>query len=170
MRKLIFYFGFSFVLTGIVTAQLTKRTTTPQTHDPKISNGINLNLGKGIKLVKAYLFYDGGARVADSNLADLGQNVNMLIQIEKGGWVEKDQKVSIGASEKISTNTGAMILNEADLFAKFADISAEDAQYITLKAVITSQTKKFEFFLVSFTIWDKWGSGKITGSYKLKIR
>ena len=72
----------------------------------KISNGIRLNLSKEIKLVKAYLFYNGGERVSDSNMADLNQNINMLIQINRGGWVEKDGKVSIGASEKIITSTG----------------------------------------------------------------
>lgn len=103
-------------------------------------------------------------------MAELNQNVNMMVQIDRGGWVERDGIVSIGASEKIITNTGNTILNEPDLFATLTDISADDAQYITLKAVITSMTKKISYFLVTFTIWDKWGSGKITGSYKLKIR
>ena len=145
-----------------------------QNHKPipksKISNGIRLNLSKEIKLVKAYLFFNDGERVSDSNIADLNQNINMLIQIESGGWVEKDGKVSIGASEKITTSTGNAVLNEPDLFATLTDISADDAQYITLKAVIKSMKKQFSFFLVSFTIWDKWGSGKITGSYRFKVR
>ena len=138
---------------------------------PKISNGIKLNLSKELKLVKAYLFFEGGEHLDASNTADLNQNVKMMIQIDGGGWVEKDQKVSIGASEKITTSLGSVILNEPDLFATFTDIGAEDAQYITLKAVINSITnKKIKFFTVSFTIWDKWGTGKITGSYRFKIR
>jgi hypothetical protein len=142
----------------------------PTNTAPRISNGIKMNATGNIKIVKAYLYYDGGKPVPDSNRASLGQNVNLLVQVERGGWVEKEGKVSIGASEKIATNTGAVILNEADLFENLKDISAEDAQYVTLKAVITSMTKKFNFFLVSFVIWDKWGTGKITGSYRLKIR
>ena len=136
----------------------------------KISNGIKLKLTDGIKLIKAYLFYDGGTRVPDSNLANVNQNVNMMIQLQRFGWVEKDGKVSIGASEKVTTSLGAVILNEPDLFSTLTDISAEDAQYVTLKAIITSTTKTIKYFTVSFVVYDKWGPGKITGSYRFKIR
>lgn len=165
MKQIKLMLVFIVFCSSMVAAQLTNNISSS-----KISNNIKLNLGKQIKLVKAYLFYDGGKRVPDSNYADLNQNVNLLIQIERGGWVERDGKVSIGASEKITTSAGAEILNEADLFASLTDISAEDAQYITLNAVITSMTKKISFFLVTFTVWDKWGSAKITGSYRFKVR
>jgi hypothetical protein len=165
MKIVLLCLGLVFSCCSMLTAQKTNTSA-----KPKISNGIKLTLSKGIQLKTAYLFYDGGARVPDSNTASINQNVNMLIQIERGGWQEKEGKVSIGAAEKIVTNTGLKILEEADLFATLTDISAEDAQYVTLKAVITSMTKKFGFFIVSFTIWDKWGTGKITGSYRLKIR
>ena len=165
MRKIILAVATIFFGTGLVVAQGAVPASVV-----KISNGIKLKLSVGIKLKTAYLFFDGGKRVPESNMADLNQNVNMMVQIDRGGWVERDGIVSIGASEKIITNTGNAILNEPDLFATLTDISADDAQYITLKAVITSMTKKISYFLVTFTIWDKWGSGKITGSYKLKIR
>ena len=155
-------------IVGCTAMAKAQKTTTLA--NPKISNGIKLTLSKGIELKAAYLFYDDGKKMTDSNIAALNQNVNMMIQINRGGWIEKEEKVSIGASEKILTNTGLTILDEADLFATLTDISADDAQYITLKAVITSMTKKYSFFLVRFTIWDKWGTGKITGSYRLKIR
>jgi hypothetical protein len=163
MKLLMFCLCFIFGVSFLVRAQ-------PASKAPEISNGIKINTTANIKIVTAYLYYDGGKPVPDSNRASLGQNVNLLVQVERGSWIEKEGKVSIGASEKIATNTGAVILNEADLFENLKDISAEDAQYVTLKAVITSMTKKFNFFLVSFVIWDKWGTGKITGSYRLKIR
>ena len=165
MRKIILAVATIFFGTGLVVAQGAVPASVV-----KISNAIKLKLSVGVKLKTAYLFFDGGKRVPESNMADLNQNVNMMVQIDRGGWVERDGIVSIGASEKIITNTGNTILNEPDLFATLTDISADDAQYITLKAVITSMTKKISYFLVTFTIWDKWGSGKITGSYKLKIR
>lgn len=164
MKSLLFT-ALSFLLAGAVSAQ--KTTPAPK---PKISNGIKLTISKGIELKTAYLFYDDGRKVSDSNTASLNQKVNLMVQVKRGGWVEKEGIVSIGASEKISTNTGLTVLDEPDLFATLTDISAEDAQYITLKAVITSMTKKYSYFQVSFTIWDKWGTGKITGSYRLKIR
>jgi hypothetical protein len=165
MKPLIFCL---FLLVGGAGSVLAQKTAIAE--PPKISNGIKINASAGIKLTKAYLFYDGGTRVSDSNKASLNQNVNILVQIERGGWTEREGKVTIGASEKILTNTGLKILDEKDLFATLADISADDAQYVTLKAVITSMKRKFGYFLVSFTIWDKWGPGKITGSYRLYIR
>ena len=165
MKKISLLFLLGVLWTGMGIAQKTKTVSAP-----KISNGIKLFPSKGIKLVKAYLYYNDNTKLSDSNLADLNQNINMLIQIERGGWLEKNGKVSIGASEKITTNTGSVILNEPDLFSKLTDIDPDDARYITLKAVITSVTKKISFFLVNFTVWDKWSSAKITGSYRFKLR
>lgn len=150
---------------GPASAQITKPVSSP-----KISNGIKLNLTPGIKLVKAYLFFDGGKKVSDSNIAEVNQNMNMMIQVKRFGWVERGGKVSIGASEKITSSLGKVILNEPDLFSTLTDISAEDAQYVTLKAVITSTIKTIKYFTVNFVVWDKWSTGKITGSYRFKIR
>ena len=165
MKPLLLIPVLFFLFAGMATGQ--KPTTL---ENPKISNGIKLSVSKEIELITAYLFYDDGRKVSDSNTASLNQKVNLMVQVKRGGWVEKEEKVSIGASEKIKTNTGLTVINEPDLFATLTDISAEDAQYITLKAVITTMTKKYSYFLVSFTIWDKWGTGKISGSYRLKIR
>lgn len=154
-----------FLSTCIATAQNDKNPS-----EAIIENGIKLNFSKGIEVITAYLYYDDNTKVPESNIASVNQNVNMLVQIKRCGWVEKEGKVSVGASEKINTNTGLTILDEADLFKSLTDITAEDAQYITLKAVITSMTKKYDYFVVIFSIWDKWGTGKISGSYRLKIR
>jgi hypothetical protein len=154
-----------FFTANLATAQDAKMAVIPE-----ISNGIELKLSEGIQLVKAYLFFDDGKKLSDSNFAELKQKVNLLVQVQPGSWTEKDGKVSIGASEKITTPSGGEVLNEADLFATITDINAVDAQYITLKAIITSMVRKFDYFLVNFTIWDKWGSGIISGSYKLRIK
>ena len=124
----------------------------------------------GIKLVKAYLFYDDQSKVPAGNTAKLNQQVNMLLKVAPDGWAEKDGNVQIGAYEKITTNTGQKILEEKDLFATLDSISPADAQFITLKAVITSMTKKFSYFQVSFRVWDKQGTAEIKGSYHLYIK
>lgn len=165
MKKFIFCLGSIFLCACIATAQDTKA---PQ--KPKISNGIKITASKEIQIKEAYLYDDNGDPISDSNLVALNENANLMVEIERGGWVERNGMVSVGAQERIVTSEGEEILNEPDLFAKFTDIKAEDAQYVTIKAVITSQQRKFDFFLVSFIIWDKWGKGKITGSFKIKIR
>lgn len=137
---------------------------------PVIANGIQIKATGGFKIRSAKLSYaESGEDVPPANTARIGQKVNLLIEIEEG-WKVTNGRVRPGASEKIVTNTGSTILNEDDLFASLEDASAEDARYITLNAVITSMTKKISYFIVSFRVWDKDGPGRITGSYRLKIR
>ena len=165
MRKVLFTV-FIFILGSELISAQTDNTDT----SAKIYNGIKINLSKGIKLITALLFFDDSTKIPESNIVALNQNVNLLVQIDRGAWVEKNSFVSIGASEKISTDKGEVLLNEPDLFSSETNISPEDAQYVSLAGVITSTTKDINYFLVDFVIWDKWGSGKITGSYKFQIR
>ncbi|MEJ0103250.1 MAG: hypothetical protein WDO19_12130 [Bacteroidota bacterium] len=41
---------------------------------------------------------------------------------------------------------------------------------ITLSAVINGIDKLYDYFLVSFRVWDKKGTGEVTGSYKLYLK
>jgi hypothetical protein len=140
--------------------------------NPKFKNNITIKTTGGVKIVNAGLYYADSIQIAvpNNNTVALSQNVSLVLVLEKGTWLQKDGIVSIGASEKIVTNTGVVVLNNDDLFKNFTNISADDADYITLKAVITSMIKKIPYFVVHFTVWDKWGKGKITGSYRLRIK
>jgi len=62
------------------------------------------------------------------------------------------------------------LLNEKDLFPELGEIEWKRAQMLTLRAVITSLDKLYDYFLVSFRVWDKKGNGEVTGSYKLYIQ
>jgi len=86
------------------------------------------------------------------------------------GWKEQDGRVSIGASEKIETSDGEVVLDEKDLFAAMPTLDANDAKFITLTANISRLDKLYDYFLVSFKVWDKNGSGEISGNYKLYIK
>jgi hypothetical protein len=86
------------------------------------------------------------------------------------GWKEQDGKVSIGASEKIETSDGEIVLDEKDLFAAMPEINADDAKFLTLTANISRLDKLYDYFLVSFQVWDKNGTGQINGNYKLYIK
>jgi len=135
----------------------------------KVRNGIELNTKGNLKVSQAFLLFEDGSLVPSSNEAKVNQVVNLRLIIENG-FTETNGKVEIGASEKIETNTGQLLLDEKDLFKDLGEIEAERAKMLTLNAVITRLDKLYDYFLVSFRVWDKKGNGEVTGSYKLYIQ
>ena len=133
----------------------------------RIYNNIQLN-ASGVKVDKAYLLFDDGQRVPDDNFVDFKSPVKMQILIDSG-WVEENGKVLLGASEKIITEKGEVVVEEADLFQKYPDgISVEDSKSIYLSAILKlKEGIPPTSFTVSFRVWDKKGDGSVEGSYKL---
>jgi hypothetical protein len=135
----------------------------------KIRNGITLEEG-GLKVSQAFLSYEDGTLVQEANQANVNQKVILRLIIDKG-WTEENGKVFPGASKKVETNEGDLLLNEGDLFSSMTDgVNAKDAEYITLSAVITKLDKLYDYFLVKFKVWDKKGTASVSGSYKLYIK
>jgi hypothetical protein len=134
----------------------------------KVRNNIQLN-SKGVKVAQAYLYFEDGSLVPKSNQVNVNQKVKMRLVIEDG-WKEENGKVSIGASEKVETNTGKEVLNVEDLFASVGDLEPTDSKFIILSVVITGLDQLYDHFLVSFRVWDKNGAGEITGNYKLYLK
>ena len=133
----------------------------------RIYNNIRLN-ASGVKVDKAYLLFDDGQRVPDDNFVDFKSPVKMQILIDSG-WVKENGKVLLGASEKIITEKGEVVVEEADLFQKYPDgISVEDSKSIYLSAILKlKEGIPPTSFTVSFRVWDKKGDGSVEGSYKL---
>ena len=133
----------------------------------RIYNNIQLN-ASGVKVDKAYLLLDNGQRVPDDNFVNFDGPVKMQILIDSG-WVEENGKVLLGASEKIVTEKGEVVLEEADLFEKHPDgISVEDSKSIYLSATLKlKEGVPPTSFTVSFKVWDKKGDGFVEGSYTL---
>jgi hypothetical protein len=134
----------------------------------RIYNDIQLTAAN-VKVEKAYLVMKDGSAMPEGNLVDFKTPVNVQIMVAEG-WKEKDGKVLLGASEKITAEDGTVILDEKDLFgAEYADgISIADAKAIGLSASVKlKEGVPPVSFTVSFRIWDKSGDGSIEGSYKL---
>jgi hypothetical protein len=134
----------------------------------KIRNNIQLDT-KDVKVSQAFLLFQNGSLVPETNETNVGKPVKLRLIIDKG-WKETNGKVSIGASEKIETHDGQLVLDEKDLFSNIKELNGADAHFITLTATISRLEKLYDYFLVSFRVWDKNGSGEITGSYKLYIK
>jgi hypothetical protein len=134
----------------------------------KTRNAIQIQ-SKGLNVKQAFLLYEDGKLVPETNTTSVGMPVDLRIIID-GGWEQKDGQVMLGASEKIETSDGDVLLNEKDLFKDIAAVRPEEAQYITLTANISRLDKLYDYFLVSFRVWDKNGKGEVNGSYKLHIQ
>jgi hypothetical protein len=121
--------------------------------DALIYNDITI---KDVKLNKAYLVFENGERVPDGNIVDFTSPVNLVPLIDSG-WTSKNAKVMLGASEKISSEDNAVILNEEDLFSAFPEgLTEEEAGIIGITASISlPEGAPPATFDVYFKVWDK---------------
>ena len=130
-----------------------------------IKNGIKIKMG-GLTVTKAYLADEDGK---EKKLNTTNLNEAIYINLEITGWLIKNGKVNLGASEKIITDKNLLILYEDDLFPGKTDYDAEDAKYIHVKAIITSIQGDIKFFTVKFRVWDKNNGNEVTGTYSFSI-
>ena len=134
--------------------------------EPRIYNNINLK-ATGLKVEKAYLIFENGDGVPENNAVDFTSPVKMIVKIDTG-WVVQNDKVMIGASEKIISEDGTVLLDKPDLFADDSGVSPQDAKAISIWAQIRlREGSPPASFTISFRIWDKNGKGTIEGNYKL---
>lgn len=133
----------------------------------KIRNGIELSKD-GLDVEQAFLLYEDGSLVPDGNKVSVGQKV--VLRLIMSGWKPDNGKVYLGAAEKITTSEGNIVLDEADLFKEIESVSEQDAKYISLSAVITKLDKLYDYFVVSFKVWDKKSNAEVSGSYKLYLK
>lgn len=135
----------------------------------QVYNNIQLTTS-GVKIKRAYLALQDGTRVPADNFIDFTQPVKMIVLIDSG-WVVKDEGVLLGASEKIATENGQILLDEPDLFEGTGTISETDSKIIAVTAkIIRDKNSPPASFIVSFRIWDKNGNGSIEGNYKLNSK
>lgn len=137
--------------------------------ETKIRNDIKLETKGDIVVDQAFLVFEDGKLVPQNNQTEVDKPIDIRIIIAEG-WKENNGNVSIGASEKIETSDGQVLLDEADLFKSYTNISAADARFISLTANVSRLDKLYDYFLVSFRVWDKNGPGEIKGSYKFYIQ
>lgn len=153
---------------SLISSSTNKGKSTTNSSSTKTRNDIQLK-AKGLKVSQAFLVYDDGKLVPEDNSTNVGQPVHLRLIIDDG-WKQKDGKVFVGASERIESSEGDVLLDEKDLFQNVTSVLPEDAQYITLTANISRLNRLYDHFLVSFRVWDKNSNGEVTGSYKLRIQ
>jgi len=81
-----------------------------------------------------------------------------------------NEAISIGASEKITTDEGQCFLNKGDLFQRYDVLPLKAVEKISLSAVIDNIDRLVDFFRVDFRIWSKmYPEQEINGYYQFYI-
>jgi hypothetical protein len=165
MTKII-YSVFGFLL--FTSCEVKVNTPAGDSTRGKIRNGIQFR-ENGLKVRQAYLFFEDGKLVPSDNKIDVGQWVGLRLIAD--GWQNKEGKVFVDAEEQITTSDGKQLLDQRDLFKDYADgLSDEDAKALTLSARITAIDKLYDYFTVTFRVWDKQNQNEVSGSYKLYLK
>lgn len=153
---------------GVKTKPVTSADKTALT-GATIKNDIDLE-ATGVKIKEVYLL-DANRELLTENVTGIGEKIYVIIKTDTG-WAKENGKSFIGASERISTKSGNVIVDAEDIFKDYevSGISAVDASVISLSAVITQADTGVENFVVQFRVWDKKGKGDIKGKYKFRIR
>jgi len=162
--------GFTVYLFALLLFSCNDKTEKKEeTAKSKYRNHILLE-AKGFKVKDAYLVFNDSTKLSDDNIASIGQHVNLQILIGSG-WKAEDGKIYPGIGEKIESNDGKHVFDKPDLMESHPEgVSAEDGWLVTIQAVINTVDKQYDYFLVSFHVWDKKSDAAITGSYKLHIK
>lgn len=138
-------------------------------HGAVIKNDIDIEV-TGVKLKEAYLV-DKDYKLLTENKTRVGEKIYLVIKVDTG-WVKENGKSFLGASERISTFGGNVIVNADDIFKDYqiTGLDATDAKVVSLSAVLTEVKSGVDDFVVQFRVWDKKGAGEIKGKYKFKIK
>jgi hypothetical protein len=154
--------------TGVKTKAVTSEDRTAL-NGALIKNDIDVE-ATGVKVKEIYLM-DEGRNMLEENVTRMGSKIYMVIKLDTG-WTKENGKSYIGASERISTKSGRVIVDAEDIFKDYeaSGIDAVDAGLISLSAVITQNEDDIENFVVKFRVWDKKGKGEVKGQYKFRIK
>lgn len=133
-----------------------------------IRNNIDISATGGVKVEQAFMMNQNGSLLANDNHIAIGQAVEL--RVLTSGWTDSSGLLSLGASEKITTNDNTVALDANDIFEKQPAIKAEPQQMIRLQATISKQDIAYQYYEVKFKVWNKSANQYIDGRYKLYIK
>ncbi len=134
-----------------------------------IKNNVDLDV-TGVKLKEIYLA-DAELNPLAENKAAIGEKIYLVIKMDTG-WVKENGKSFIGASERILTSSGRVVVSADDIFKadEITGLDADDAKQVSLSALITQADPGINDFEVQFRVWDKKSNGEVKGKYKFSLK
>ena len=81
---------------------------------------------------------DGDYKPLTENKTAVGEKIHIVIKLDTG-WVKENGKSFIGASERILTSAGRVVVSADDIFKEqeIAGLNPDDTKVISLSAIIT---------------------------------
>lgn len=130
-----------------------------------IYNGIKVSSNK-VHLSKAYLINrDDATAIEEGNFVDIKQGVKLVLMIDSG-WVLKENKASLGAALKVTSENGEVLLDKKDMFEGTGEISDSDSKILGLSVYFTDWKATTPVTLnVEYRVWDKNSDAYVEGSY-----
>lgn len=150
----------------------TKEVSSSESNGPLkgaiIKNDIVLD-AKNVKVKEAYLVNESGTFISKNEIP-LGEDISCVVILDTG-WAKLGDKSFVGISEKLMTEEGVVILDEADLLKdnEATGVSATDAKVLSVSGKITQKKSGIDDYKMQFRMWDKKGDGEVTGSFKFKV-
>jgi hypothetical protein len=134
-----------------------------------IKNDIEVD-ATGVKVKEVYLV-DADYKPLTENKTRIGEKIHIVIKMDTG-WVKENGKSFIGASEKVLTSAGRVVLSADDFFKEQEEtgLDTRDATVISLSAIITEADPGLDNFEVRFRVWDKKGAGEVKGKYYFSLK
>ncbi len=134
-----------------------------------IKNDIEVD-ATGVKVKEVYLV-DAEYKPLIENKARVGEKIHIVIKMDTG-WVKENGKSFIGASERILTSSGKVVVSADDIFKEqeLTGLDPEDTKVISLSAIITQADPGIDRFEVQFRVWDKKGAGEVKGKYYFSLK
>lgn len=134
-----------------------------------IKNDIDVD-ATGVKVKEVFLV-DADYKPLAENKAGIGEKIYVIIKMDTG-WVKENGKSFIGASEKILTSSGKVVVSADDIFKEQEEtgLDAKDTKVISLSALITQADPGINNFEVRFRVWDKKGAGEVKGKYYFSLK
>lgn len=133
-----------------------------------IKNDIDIDV-TGVKLNSAYLV-DADYKPLSENKTRIGEKIYVVLKMDTG-WVKESGKSFIGASERILTSSGKVVVSADDIFKDYeaTGLDAKDAKVVSLSAVIT-EAESVNNFEVQFKVWDKKSAAEVKGKYYFSLK
>ena len=139
-----------------------------QAKNDKIKNGIEI-YEDGLHVEQAFLTNGDQSYINDDNNVKAGEHICLRMIVK--GWKEKNDKIFMDASQKVSTSSGVLLTSSPSIFGitlMYGSVPA-GADHILLYQTIGRLDKPVSYILISFKVWDKTSNRSVSGSYKLHI-
>lgn len=132
-------------------------------------NDIELTATGGVQVNRAYLVNEKNEKIPPGNFVSPFEKTYLSIYVDSG-WTVTEGRSYLGASQKVVTDRGVVLMDNPDLFSSMdaAGADPKDAKIVSLSVWLKLPEKAPPAsFTVSYRVWDKKGTGSISGQYKL---